>query len=429
AAEDGHLRRRIDPVAAARAVGGVRLQRARPLRRLDVGTPYGSHRPGTRRGRHQGARRRASGRARRSGRFGGSRTHGVRRLPRRGGLRFRGVRPAPQDLPRARRGLRPAACRDPHRTAAARARVQRSARPRGVRAHRSGADQRRRGDRGVRAVCRHRRIRRAARRRLRRAGHPGSSSARPARRAARQSAARRLAGPGRTAHRSVEGARPMTTGDEQSRIEQALTDEVVASFAGAPERLREVMQSLTRHLHAFIREVRLTEDEWRAAIDFLTAVGKITDDKRQEFILLSDVLGASMQTIAVNNETYRDATEATVFGPFFVADSPFIGQGGDIAGGAPGRPWWVDGAVRDTDGAPVPGARIEVWQADEDGMYDVQYDDPRVAGRGHLFTDDDGSFRFWCLTPTPYPIPHDGPVGRLLDAVGRSPMRAAHLHF
>jgi len=221
----------------------------------------------------------------------------------------------------------------------------------------------------------------------------------------------------------------MTTGDERSRIEQALTDEVVASFAGAPERLREVMQSLTRHLHAFIREVRLTEDEWRAAIDFLTAVGKITDDKRQEFILLSDVLGASMQTIAVNNETYRDATEATVFGPFFVADSPFIGQGGDIAGGAPGRPCWVEGAVRDTDGAPVPGARIEVWQADEDGMYDVQYDDPRVAGRGHLFTDDDGSFRFWCLTPTPYPIPHDGPVGRLLDAVGRSPMRAAHLHF
>ncbi|KMS92248.1 hydroxyquinol 1,2-dioxygenase [Streptomyces regensis] len=217
---------------------------------------------------------------------------------------------------------------------------------------------------------------------------------------------------------------------DQSRIEQALTDEVVASFAGAPDaRMREVMDSLTRHLHAFIRDVRLTEDEWRAAIEFLTETGHITDDKRQEFILLSDVLGASMQTIAVNNEAYRDATEATVFGPFFVEDAPFIGQGGDIAGGAPGQPCWVEGTVRDTDGAPVPGARIEVWEADEDGLYDVQYGDERVAGRGHLFSDDEGGFRFWCLTPTPYPIPHDGPVGRLLNAVGRSPVRAAHLHF
>ncbi|WP_439659652.1 dioxygenase [Lentzea sp. HUAS TT2] len=216
----------------------------------------------------------------------------------------------------------------------------------------------------------------------------------------------------------------------QQRIEEQLTDEVVASFARTPDpRLKELMEALTRHLHAFIRETRLTEAEWTRAIEFLTAVGHITDERRQEFILLSDVLGASMQTIAVNNEAYENATEATVFGPFFVEESPLVGVGGDIAAGAAGTPCWVEGTVRDTAGNPVPGARIEVWEADEDGFYDVQYSDSRVAGRGHLFSGEDGGFSFWCTTPTPYPIPHDGPVGALLDAVDRSPVRAAHLHF
>ncbi|MET9632610.1 dioxygenase [Lentzea sp. NPDC006480] len=219
----------------------------------------------------------------------------------------------------------------------------------------------------------------------------------------------------------------MTT---QQDIEQKLTDEVVASFARTPDpRTRELLQALTKHLHAFIREVRLTEQEWAKAIEFLTATGHITDDKRQEFILLSDVLGASMQTIAVNNEAYGNATEATVFGPFFVEESPLIGNGGDIAAGASGTRCLVEGSVRDTDGNPVPGARIEVWEADEDGFYDVQYDDDRIAGRGHLFSEPDGSFSFWGVTPTAYPIPHDGPVGALLRAADRSPMRAAHLHF
>ena len=217
---------------------------------------------------------------------------------------------------------------------------------------------------------------------------------------------------------------------EQDDREQRLTDEVAASFDNAEDpRLRTVMRALTRHLHAFLREVRLTEDEWRSAITFLTETGHITDDRRQEFILLSDVLGASMQTIAINNEAYGNATEATVFGPFFVAGSPEIAPGGDISGGGPGEPCWVEGTVTDTDGNPVPGALIEVWEADEDGFYDVQYDDDRVTARGHLHTDADGGYRFWALTPTPYPIPHDGPVGRLLAAAGRSPMRASHLHF
>lgn len=220
------------------------------------------------------------------------------------------------------------------------------------------------------------------------------------------------------------------TSIEQQQRERELTDKVVASFADAPDpRLRDVLTSLTEHLHAFIRDVRLTQEEWNTAIEFLTRVGHITDDKRQEFILLSDVFGASMQTVTVNNEAVAHETEATVFGPFFVDDAPATPLGGDISGGAPGQACWVEGTVTDTDGKPVPNARIEVWEADDDGFYDVQYSDGRVAARGHLFSDAEGRYAFWGLTPTPYPIPHDGPVGRMLDAVGRSPMRASHLHF
>jgi hydroxyquinol 1,2-dioxygenase len=218
--------------------------------------------------------------------------------------------------------------------------------------------------------------------------------------------------------------------DEQKAREEALVRAVVDSFAETPDaRLRLVLESLTRHLHAFLRETRLTEEEWRAGIDFLTAAGHITDDRRQEFVLLSDVLGASMQTIAINNEAYASATEATVLGPFFVEGAPDVELGGDIAFGAPGEPCWVEGSVRDTDGMPLSAAVLEIWECDEDGLYDVQYEGQRTAARGRLRADDQGDFRFWALTPVPYPIPHDGPVGRLLDAAQRSPVRAPHLHF
>ncbi|NNG38046.1 hydroxyquinol 1,2-dioxygenase [Flexivirga sp. ID2601S] len=223
-----------------------------------------------------------------------------------------------------------------------------------------------------------------------------------------------------------------TTSDDQAQTqrEQALTDKVVASFANTPDdRLREILQAATRHLHAFVREVRLTEQEWEAGIAYLTAVGDITDDKRQEFILLSDTFGVSMQTITMNNQARGNATEATVFGPFFVQDSPEIDNGGDISGAATGMPCYVEGTVRGTDGQPVPGARIEAWEADDDGLYDVQYDDGRVGGRAHLFSDERGEYRFWAVQPTPYPIPYDGPVGQLLAAAERTPMRASHLHF
>jgi len=222
----------------------------------------------------------------------------------------------------------------------------------------------------------------------------------------------------------------MSTTPEQEAVEAALVERVVASFdACADRRLQQLMVGLTRHLHAFIREVRLTEEEWGAAIDFLTRAGHITDDVRQEFILLSDTLGASMQTINVNNAAYEGATEATVFGPFFVEDAPDVELGGDVSFGAPGEPCWVEGSVTDTDGTALPGAVLEVWEADDDGLYDVQRDAGSRAARGRLVADDQGRFRFWGLTPTPYPIPDDGPVGQMLTATGRSPMRAAHLHF
>ena len=217
---------------------------------------------------------------------------------------------------------------------------------------------------------------------------------------------------------------------EQEQRESDLVARVAASFDGtANPRLKELTLAVTQHLHAFLREVRLTEEEWQQAIEFLTAVGHITDELRQEFILLSDVLGASMQTITINNEAHENATEATVFGPFFVEGSPDVGPGGDIAAGAPGEPCWVEGTVTGTEGNPLPGAVIEAWQADGAGLYDVQYADDRTTGRGHLHADDQGRYRFWGITPTPYPIPHDGPVGRLLAATGRSPMRASHLHL
>jgi hydroxyquinol 1,2-dioxygenase len=213
--------------------------------------------------------------------------------------------------------------------------------------------------------------------------------------------------------------------------DEDLTNAVLASFDGArSERFKEIAGSLVRHLHAFAADVQLTEEEWFAGIDFLTRTGHITDDKRQEFILLSDVLGLSMLVVGINNRRPPQATESTVFGPFFVEGSPGFENGDDIAAGAPGEPCFMEGRVLTVDGAPVPGARIEVWQADEDGYYDVQYADldaPR--GRGHLTADGDGRFRFWSVKPEAYPIPADGPVGDLLTAAGRGPMRPAHVHF
>lgn len=210
-----------------------------------------------------------------------------------------------------------------------------------------------------------------------------------------------------------------------------ITADVLARFASTPDpRLREVMASLIRHLHGFAREVELTEAEWFAAIGFLTAVGQKCDATRQEFILLSDTLGLSMVVTDLNDAKPPGCTEPTVFGPFHVADAPRFTLGADIAAGAPGEPCWVQGRVLGLDGTPVPGAELDVWQADAEGFYDVQRPDlAHAQGRGRLRADEQGGFRFWTIVAEAYPVPSDGPVGRMLAATGRHPWRPAHLHF
>jgi len=213
--------------------------------------------------------------------------------------------------------------------------------------------------------------------------------------------------------------------------EDNITRAVIGMHADAANpRLREIMTGLVQHLHAFARDVALTEDEWFEGIRFLTEVGHITNGTRQEFILLSDTLGLSMLVTALNNKKPKGCTEATVFGPFHVEDSPRVELGGDVANGAPGEPCYVRGTVVGLDGRPVPNAELQVWQADEAGFYDVQYGDgaPQRA-RATLQADEQGGFHFKTIRAEAYPIPHDGPVGRLLEALGRHPWRPAHLHF
>jgi hydroxyquinol 1,2-dioxygenase len=212
----------------------------------------------------------------------------------------------------------------------------------------------------------------------------------------------------------------------------ALTREVLARFTGSePARFREIMQSLVRHLHAFAREVGLTEEEWLAGIEFLTRTGQMCSDQRQEFILLSDTLGLSMQVVGINHPAAGGSTESTVFGPFFVPNAPHYRNGDNLANGAPGEPCFVSGQVRSAaTGEPLAAAHLEVWQADDEGLYDVQRAGlPAPQGRGQLDADAAGRFWFWTVKPVPYPIPYDGPVGELLTAARRSPMRPAHIHF
>jgi catechol 1,2-dioxygenase len=205
---------------------------------------------------------------------------------------------------------------------------------------------------------------------------------------------------------------------------------VISSFGGAPPRLREVMSALVRHLHEFAIEVGLTEDEWRKGIASLTATGQITDEHRQEFILWSDVLGLSMLVDALAHELPEGATESTVLGPFFVANSPLREYGADIAEQAAGDPTWVHGRVLTIDGEPIAAAELDVWQNGDNRLYAVQDQEaPEHHLRGRFLTRDDGSYAFIAVRPVPYPIPDDGPVGRMLASTGRHPWRPAHLHI
>lgn len=210
-----------------------------------------------------------------------------------------------------------------------------------------------------------------------------------------------------------------------------ITDAVIASIAKTPDlRMKKIMTSLVKHLHSFAQDVSLTEEDLFKGIKFLTNVGQKCDDKRQEFILLSDVLGLSMLTVLMNNKKPKTCTEATVLGPFFVEGAPEYEHGDDVANGASGKPCIVRGSVKGLDGKPIHNAIIEVWQADDEGNYDVQYDNlDHAQGRGRFKSGSDGKFHFKTVVAEPYPIPHDGPVGDLLEATSRHPWRPAHLHF
>ncbi|MST31907.1 6-chlorohydroxyquinol-1,2-dioxygenase [Acidimicrobiaceae bacterium USS-CC1] len=204
-----------------------------------------------------------------------------------------------------------------------------------------------------------------------------------------------------------------------------------ASFAGAPdERQRFLLQRLVECLHGYASDVGLTRAEWEAAVAFLTETGQTCSERRQEFILLSDTLGLSMLVDALDHPSPTGATESTVLGPFHVAGAPLRPMGSStVEQDGSGEPAWVTGTVRGTDGRPVAGALLDVWQNAANRLYAVQ-DAAQPPGnlRGRFRTGTDGTFAFWSVRPVDYPIPDDGPVGRLLAATGRHPWRPAHLH-
>jgi protocatechuate 3,4-dioxygenase beta subunit len=200
--------------------------------------------------------------------------------------------------------------------------------------------------------------------------------------------------------------------------------------AGNP-RLKEVLSAITRHLHAAVKEVEPTHEEWFAAIQFLTQTGQICSDWRQEYILLSDILGVTMLVDAINHRRPSGATPNTILGPFYIENAPHYPNGADICLDHKGLPTLVRGRVSDIDGNPVAGATLDVWQTNDDGFYDVQQKgiQPDYNLRGLFTSEADGRYWFRTVKPRYYPIPYDGPVGQLLQAVDRHPNRAAHLHF
>lgn len=213
--------------------------------------------------------------------------------------------------------------------------------------------------------------------------------------------------------------------------EHNITAAVIDRFGATPDaRLKQLVTSLVTHLHDFIRDVEPSFAEWEAAIGFLTRTGQICDDKRQEFILLSDTLGASMLVDAINHRLPAGATETTVLGPFFVQNAPEFANGADISGGMKGEALFVEATITAANGAPLPNALVDVWQSDDDGFYDVQR--PELEGaalRGRFRADAGARIWFKTIQPAAYPIPYDGPVGDMLRATNRHPWRPAHVHF
>jgi len=213
--------------------------------------------------------------------------------------------------------------------------------------------------------------------------------------------------------------------------EEQITRNVLDSMANTPNpRLKQVMTSLIIHLHTFIREVELSQEEWALGIQFLTRAGQICDEKRQEFILLSDITGTSMLVDAINHRLSEGATESTVFGPFYREGAPELPMGATISQDGRGEPAVVTGQVRSTNGIPIAGALLDVWETDENGLYEQQDpEQPDMNLRGKFRTDHEGRYYFVGIKPVSYAIPDDGPVGQLLRALSRHPFRPAHIHL
>jgi hydroxyquinol 1,2-dioxygenase len=215
--------------------------------------------------------------------------------------------------------------------------------------------------------------------------------------------------------------------------EQTLTAAVQQTFdESSDERFRQVFTCLVQHLHDFAREVRLTADEWFTAMDFLERVGKISTPTRQEFVLLSDILGLSMLLDKINEHGESSTTDSALLGPFYVEGRPTVDNGADISDGLTGTPMFVTGRVVDEHGKPVAGAHVDTWHSDGEGFYDVQQTEKlhnELAMRALLITDEDGRFWYRSITPRYYPVPTDGPCGEILRAANRSPMRPQHVHF
>lgn len=222
------------------------------------------------------------------------------------------------------------------------------------------------------------------------------------------------------------------TGSKRYFTEENSAEAVIQSFGNCTdERLKQVASVLVRHLHAAVKEIEPTQEEWLAAINFLTKTGQMCTDWRQEFILLSDTFGVSMLVDAINNRKSSGATESTVLGPFHISNAPRYQLGANICLDGKGEPLLVSGKVVDIHGAPIPNATLDVWQASAEGFYDVQQKgtQPDMNLRGVFVTGTDGQYRFRSAKPQYYPIPHDGPVGELLQKLARHPFRPAHIHF
>ena len=214
--------------------------------------------------------------------------------------------------------------------------------------------------------------------------------------------------------------------------EKNSTDVVKEQYSKCKDlRLKKIMESAITHLHQFVKEVEPSQKEWLYIIEYLTRVGKMCDDKRQEFILLSDVLGISALVDSINNRKTLQATESTVLGPFHVKNAPKKEMGENINFDGKGEPAFIFGNVNNTNGEPIKGALIDVWQANDDGFYDIQQPEvqPDMNLRGIFSTKEDGKYYFKSVKPKHYSIPTDGPVGEMLSSTGRHPFRPAHLHF